>query len=232
MSARFLAFFFVIGALLLGAATPAAAHDITGTGDSIPEFLWMGVEHMVLGFDHLLFALGVVLLAGQVRRAAGLISLFALGHSVTLIAATLAEVSVSPRRVDIIIALSVAFVGVVGLFARPRTPAHWRWFGAAVLVFGLIHGLGLSTRLQQADVSSVSGILAFNVGIELGQLAVIAACVLVGRLVAYVAPGKVPGRMARRLGNVGLVLAGLVLAGLLVAQRWTEPVTNALANAV
>src|SRR4051794_20887011 len=114
------------------------AHDITGTGDSIPEFLWMGVTHMMLGWDHLLFALGVVLLAGKPRRAASMISLFALGHSVTLIAATLTETSVSPRRVDIIIALSVAFVGVVGVFARPRTPLHWRLFGAAVLGFGLI----------------------------------------------------------------------------------------------
>ncbi|GAA1838121.1 hypothetical protein GCM10009682_63370 [Luedemannella flava] len=198
------------------------AHDITGTGDSIPEFGWMGVTHMVLGWDHLLFALGVVLLAGSPRRAAGMISLFALGHSVTLIAATLTETSVSPRRVDIIIALSVAFVGVVGVFARPRTPLHWRLFGAAVLGFGLVHGLGLSTRLQEAEVSSVSGILAFNVGIELGQLAVIGVCVLVGWGLRRVAPGKVAGPTAHRVGYAGLVVAGIVLAGLLVAERWTE----------
>jgi hydrogenase/urease accessory protein HupE len=206
-------------------ASTVLAHDITGTGDSIPEFLWMGFTQMLLGWDHLLFALGVVLLAGEPRRAARLISLFALGHSVTLIAATLAEQMISPHRVDIIIALSVAFVGAVGVFARPRTPAHWRWFGAAVLGFGLIHGLGLSTRLQEADVSSVSGILAFNVGIELGQLAVILACVAAGRLLARLPRVRLDRPAVRRIGFVGLVVAGVFLAGLLYSEKWTRPAT-------
>lgn len=213
----------VTAAAVLAWPSAASAHDITGTGDSVPEFLWMGITHMLLGWDHLLFALGIVLLAGEPRRAARMISLFALGHSATLIAATLAEVTVSPRRVDLVIALSVAFVGVVGVFARPRTPVHWRWFGAAVLAFGLIHGLGLSTRLQQIDVGSVSGILAFNVGIEIGQLVVIAAGVLVGRLLSRYLPSRVPRPLGSRVAYVGLVVAGVVLAGLLYAERWTDP---------
>jgi hydrogenase/urease accessory protein HupE len=208
---------------VLGVPGVAFAHDITGTGDSVPEFLWMGIIHMLLGWDHLLFALGIVVLAGEPRRAAGMISLFAVGHSATLIAATLAEKQVSPHRVDIIIALSVAFVGAVGIFARPRTPAHWRLFGAAVLGFGLIHGLGLSTRLQEADVHSVSGILAFNVGIEIGQLTVILVGVLIGKLLARFVPGKIDQPITRRVAFIGLVVAGIALAGVLYAEKWTRP---------
>jgi hypothetical protein len=86
-----------------------------------------------------------VLLAGELHRAAKLISIFVVGHSITLIVGTLAAWQVNPAVVDIVIAASVVFVGVVGWIGRSQ---RWGWFSAAIFAFGLVHGLGLSTRLQ------------------------------------------------------------------------------------
>jgi hydrogenase/urease accessory protein HupE len=138
---------------------------------------------MLLGFDHLLFILGCVLLAGAARPAAKVITLFIVGHSLTLLVATLAGWTVSDTAVDIVIALSVVFVGIVGIRGRP---ADMRWFYAAIFGFGLIHGLGLSTRLQflgLPEEGAVSRIIAFNIGLEIGQLIVIGIVVGLGALV-------------------------------------------------
>jgi hydrogenase/urease accessory protein HupE len=119
---------------LADAGGPALAHGVAATGqESIAGFVELGITHMLTGWDHVLFVVGVVLLAWQPRRAAGLLSLFALGHSTTLITATLAGWHLDPAGVDIVIAGSVAFVGTVGLFGRPH---RYRWFGLAVLGFG------------------------------------------------------------------------------------------------
>ncbi|MEU4448420.1 HupE/UreJ family protein [Actinosynnema sp. NPDC050801] len=136
----------VLVAALAGSPGTASAHGIgSAAGLNAWQFIPLGIEHMLLGWDHLLFIAGIVLLAGELRRAAALISVFVLGHSTTLIVATLAGWQVDAVAVDVVIALSVLFVGVVGLIGRPK---DWRWFTLAILAFGLVHGLGLSTRLQ------------------------------------------------------------------------------------
>ncbi|WP_309235798.1 HupE/UreJ family protein [Amycolatopsis sp. SID8362] len=140
----------------------ASAHGISGSAadKNTLEFIPLGIEHMLLGWDHLLFIAGIVLLAGELRRAAKLISVFVLGHSTTLIAGTLAGWRVDATVVDIVIALSLVFVGVVG------------WFGLGVFAFGLVHGLGLSTRLQDLGLPEdglFGRVIAFNVGVEIGQ---------------------------------------------------------------
>jgi hydrogenase/urease accessory protein HupE len=163
--------------LLVGSAAPAYAHGIgdEAADKSILEFVPVGITHMLLGWDHLLFVAGVLLVAAEARLAAKLISLFVLGHSTTLIAATLAGWRVSPEAVDVVIVLSVVFVACVGMLGRPN---NFRWFGAAVLGFGLIHGLGLATRFQDIGIpetGELPRVIAFNVGIEIGQLTAIAA---------------------------------------------------------
>lgn len=111
---------------MVDAGRPVLAHGVAATGqESIAGFVELGITHMLTGWDHVLFVVGVVLLAWLPRRAAGLLSLFALGHSTTLIAATLAGWHLDPAGVDIVIAGSVAFVGTVGLFGRPH---RYRWF--------------------------------------------------------------------------------------------------------
>jgi hydrogenase/urease accessory protein HupE len=158
------------------------AHGLTTAADTVPGFVWLGFVHMMQGWDHLLFIGGVLLLAGRVRIAAGMVSLFALGHSCTLFTATVVGWRFDPLPVDVVIALSVAFVGVVALTGRPR---NWSWFGAAVFVLGLVHGLGLSTRLQALGLpadGTIPRVLAFNVGVELGQLLAVVVISAIGML--------------------------------------------------
>lgn len=171
----------------LAAPGAAFAHGIhPGSSDSVPDFVRIGFLHMLTGYDHLLFAAGVVLLAGQIRRAPKLISLFVAGHSLTLLIATLAGWRVSPAVVDVVLALSVAWVGLRLLQGRPE---RWRATEAAIFGFGLVHGLGLSTRLQDLQLPGggdlVARILAFNVGVELGQLAALTAIVGVALLLRH-----------------------------------------------
>lgn len=167
---------------------PASAHGIGGDAAtaSIPGFVGIGIEHMLLGWDHLLFVVGIVLLAGSARRGAKVISAFVVGHSLTLIVATLAGWQVNATLVDVVIVLSVAFVGGYGMLGRPQ---RWDIFTATVFAFGLIHGLGLSTRFQAlgvADEGVAWRLIAFNVGIEIGQLTAIMGMVAIGAVATMV----------------------------------------------
>jgi hydrogenase/urease accessory protein HupE len=202
----------VVGAILVGAlggmAAPASAHGVAGTGGSVASFVWSGFTHMITGWDHLLFIAGIVLLARQVGRAAKLISLFAVGHSTTLIIATLAQWRISPTAVDVVIALSVVFVGAAGFV---DLAPYWRWFAGYVFGFGLIHGLGLSTRLQDLGLPHeglLARVIAFNVGVELGQLAAVIAIFALGRMLAP----RITWRGARMAAHATLIVAGAVAA--------------------
>lgn len=191
------------------------AHGITGRATDLSTlgYVPLGIEHMLLGWDHLLFVLGIVLLAGQQRRAAKLISLFVLGHSLTLIAGTLLEWRISPVFVDGVIALSVVYIAVLGLRGRPD---DWTAVAAAVFGFGLVHGLGLSTRLQDLgipDAGLLGKTVAFNVGLELGQLLAVAVMVLVIRAVAP----RIARWEAIKRGAFGAMAVAGALGALLLA---------------
>ncbi|MFU8853580.1 HupE/UreJ family protein [Micromonospora sp. SL1-18] len=166
-----------------------------------PGFVWLGTMHMLARWDHLLFVGGILLLA---RRAAKLISLFALGHSITRLPpwsptgrSTRCSSTSSWR-------LSLVFVGVVGLPGRPK---DWAWFAAAVLAFGLAHGLGLSTRLQAIGLPSdgmIPRVLAFNIGVEIRQLIAVVGRFMLGDVLShYIPPLRNP-----RLSHKALVAAG------------------------
>jgi hydrogenase/urease accessory protein HupE len=162
---------------LLVAAPTAVAHGLGAEDPNRPvaEYLWLGTKHLLAGWDHLLFILAVVLVSGSLWRATKMLSLFVLGHSITLALATFQEWQVSTTFVDIVIALSVVAVAVAGLKWRPP---NWRLFGTGLFAFGLIHGLGLATRLQDLGVSDDSlawRVLLFNVGVEIGQAVAVLA---------------------------------------------------------
>ena len=161
---------------------PVQAHPMEGTnagfvqsvdGPAPGPFLYLGAKHMVTGYDHLLFLVGVIFFLRRLRDVVLYVSLFTLGHSLTLLVGVLADVSVNAYVIDAIIGLSVVYKGFenVGGFKRvfniaPNTRI-------AVLVFGLFHGLGLATKLQEFMVSDnglVANILSFNVGVEMGQI--------------------------------------------------------------
>jgi hydrogenase/urease accessory protein HupE len=224
--------------------TPAYAHGIGGEADdrSVLGFIPLGIEHMLLGWDHLAFIAGVLLLARSFRLSVNLISAFVVGHSATLILATLAGWEVNPLLVDAVIAASVAFVGCVGIFGRPE---RWGWFVAAVAGFGLIHGLGLATRFDALGLPAEGQlwkVIAFNVGIEIGQATAILAMLVVGLFVSTFltrpaqpgpgagdepvdegateeelpAPVRSRATLATQLASAALFMGGSVAAALLV----------------
>jgi len=137
---------------------------------------------MVTGYDHLLFLLGVIFFLYRMKDISLYVTLFAIGHSSTLLLGVLTDVSVSSYLVDAIIGLSVVYK------ALDNMGAYQRWFGfqpntkAATLVFGLFHGFGLATKLQDFNMSPdglIGNLLAFNVGVEIGQLLALGAILIV-----------------------------------------------------
>lgn len=173
--------------LIVALAGPgvASAHGLHGgSATSIPDYVWLGIRHIVGGWDHLLFIVGIVLLVRNTARAAKLITLFVAGHSTTLLIATLAGWELNASVVDVVIALSVAYIGWRVLRGMPQ---RWAPTAVAILAFGFVHGLGLSTRLQELALPSggalVARIFAFNIGVEIGQLSALAALVGLGVLI-------------------------------------------------
>lgn len=177
-------------ALLLLTCAAAFAHGVTGSdkafleqssGRQLIAFIYLGAKHMVTGYDHLLFLFGVVFFVHRMREVGAYVTLFAVGHSVTLLYGVLGGVHVNPHLVDAIIGLSVVYKALDNLGAFKR------WFGfqpdtrAAVLFFGFFHGFGLATKLQDFELSRdglVANILAFNVGVEIGQLLALSAILI------------------------------------------------------
>lgn len=142
-------------------------------------YVGLGVEHILGGADHLLFVLALFLLVGATRRLLATITAFTVAHSLTLALATLGMVHVPAKPVEAVIALSIVFVAaeiVHGLRGRPGITAQRPWLVA--FVFGLLHGLGFAGALAEVGVpphAIPTALLAFNVGVELGQLAFVAA---------------------------------------------------------
>lgn len=171
-------------ALFLFAAMPldAFAHGVTAgdkgyiletEGMRIGPFIYLGAKHMVTGYDHLLFLLGVIFFLYRMKAVATYVTLFALGHSTTLLIGVLTGVSVSAHLIDAIIGLSVVYKALDNL------GAFRRWFGiqpntkAATLIFGFFHGLGLATKILDYELSReglIPNLIAFNIGVETGQL--------------------------------------------------------------
>lgn len=142
-------------------------------------FVWLGVEHIWTGYDHLLFLLALLAVCASFRASVRVISCFTLGHSLTLVLATLDWVNVTARLAEPLIAASIVYVGVENLVRRGAEP---RGRGALTFGFGLIHGFGFASVLRELGVG-VNGsglalpLFSFNLGVELGQIA-IAAVVL------------------------------------------------------
>ncbi len=216
-------------ALLTGitlALLPVAglAHDMTETarermasGGHL-EVMWTGAEHMLSGYDHLLFLLGVMFFLSRFIDILKFVTAFTIGHTITLIAATYAGITANHYLIDAVIAVTVAYKGFENL------NGFRRWLGInapnlllMVFIFGLIHGFGLSARLQAVtlaeDPALLSKILLFNVGVEFGQIA--ALMVMAFAIRAW---QRVSGwTLFSRIANIGLIIAGI---GLLIFQLY------------
>ena len=149
-------------------------------GPAVAAFTYLGAKHMVTGIDHLLFLVGVVFFLHRLKDVVLYVSLFTLGHSITLIVGVLSGVTMNAFAVDAIIGLSVAYKAFENMGGLERTFGYspdTRW---AVLVFGLFHGLGLATKVQElylAEDGLLVNLLSFNVGVELGQFTALAGVV-------------------------------------------------------
>ena len=142
------------------------------TGMQLMPFIYLGAKHMVTGYDHLLFLFGVIFFLYRLREVGIYVTLFAIGHSVTLLYGVLSGTHVNAHLVDAIIGLSVVYKALDNLGAFQRFLGVQPNTKAAVLIFGFFHGFGLATKLQEFTLAPdglVANIVAFNVGVELGQ---------------------------------------------------------------
>lgn len=213
-----------------GALSQAFAHGVAaGDKGYIQEtsgivffpFVYLGAKHMITGYDHLLFLFGVIFFLYRMKDVATYVTMFAVGHSVTLLLGVMTGVSVSAFLIDAIIGLSVVYKALDNL------GAFQRWFGfqpntkAATLIFGLFHGFGLATKLQDFELSPdglFANLVAFNIGVELGQILALAGILI---LMGF---WRKTGSFWRHayaanvvLMTLGFVLTGYQLVGFIIA---------------
>lgn len=173
---------------LFGIIPDAFAHGVTvgdkgyiqeTTGVHIIPFIYLGAKHMMTGYDHLLFLLGVIFFLYRMKDVTIYVSLFAVGHVITLLSGVLMEISISAYIIDAIIGFSVVYK------ALDNMGAFQRWFGfqpntkIATFLFGLMHGFGLATKILDYELSPdglLANLIFFNIGVELGQI--LALCVI------------------------------------------------------
>ncbi len=212
--------------LMLGmsflSADNALAHGVT-TGDKgyiqessggtlILPFIYLGAKHMVTGYDHLLFLVGVLFFLYNTKHITKYVSLFALGHIITLLAGVFFNIQINAFIIDAIIGFSVVYKGLDNIGAFPR------WFGfepnksVSTMVFGLFHGFGLATKLQEFELAReglLVNLISFNVGVEIGQI-----LALVAILIAMNFWRKTPSFWRHAyVANTALMTAGFVLMG-------------------
>lgn len=191
----------------------------TVNGAAVAPLLYLGAKHMVTGYDHLLFLVGVIFFLYRLKDILLYVSLFTLGHSVTLLAGALGGIRVNPFLIDAIIGLSIVYKGFENMGGFRRFLGFQPNTRIAVLVFGLFHGFGLATKLQEFALSRnglVTNIVSFNVGVELGQLAALTA-VLIGLTYWRGHPGYLKHAYAT---NALLMTAGFVLVGYQLTGYW------------
>jgi len=181
------------------------------SGQALLAFAYLGAKHMITGYDHLLYLFGVIFFLHRPKDIAVYVTLFAVGHSITLLGGVLADINVNVYLVDAVIGLSVAYKAFENL------DGFRKFFNVspnpkiAVFLFGLVHGFGLATKLQALTLSAeglVANIIAFNVGVEIGQLlALVFLLVLINAL-------RAGGSFERnaRVFNYVLMFAGFSLA--------------------
>lgn len=216
----------LLGLLLVNLSFGVLAHGVDdntrvfleqNTGMQFIPFIYIGAKHMFTGYDHILFLVGVIFFLYRSRDVLLYVSMFTIGHSITLLWGVLGDIQVNPYLIDAIIGFSVVYKGFdnlggfKGVFARqPNTKL-------AVLIFGLFHGFGLATKLQEFELAPdglVANMIAFNIGVELGQFMALAFIVIVinfwRKLPSFERFSTITNTM---LMSAGVMLIGLQLTG-------------------
>jgi hypothetical protein len=225
VSRRVTALFLTLLALYASSVAQALAHNVTpGDAGYIQEiwgvhiipFIYLGAKHMVTGYDHILFLLGVVFFLYKMKDVAIYVSIFAVGHSVTMLLGVWYGWGINAYIIDAIIGLSVVYKALDNL------GAYQKWFGvqpntkAATLIFGLFHGTGLATKIleyQIAEDGLLANLIAFNVGVEIGQLLALAVILIV---MGYWRRSPNFMRQAT-VANIIMIVLGVILTGQQIA---------------
>jgi hypothetical protein len=217
-------------ALLLIAPQVASAHGVSSrdgeflqslTGSAVVPLMYLGAKHMVTGYDHLLFLVGVIFFLYRLKDILLYVSLFTVGHSLTLLAGAIGGLQVNPFLIDAIIGLSIVYKGFENVGGFQRLLGFQPDTRAAVLIFGLFHGLGLATKLQEFQLSKnglVTNIVSFNVGVEIGQFLALTA-VLIALSYWRTRSGYLRHAF---LTNAVLMTGGFVLAGYQLAGYFLD----------
>jgi hypothetical protein len=218
----------LLAILIAGLVLPstALAHNVSKRdasfvestqGAAIAPFLYLGAKHMVTGYDHLAFLVGVIFFLYRLKDIVLYVSLFTLGHSITLLAGVLGGIHANSYVVDAIIGFSVVYKAFDNMDGFKRFLGFEPNTKLAVLIFGLFHGFGLATKLQDLDLSKnglVTNIVSFNVGVEIGQVLALTA-VLILLSLWRTRSGFLRHAFATNavLMTVGFILTGYQIAG-------------------
>ena len=217
----------ILVAMLAVALWPCtvAAHNVSkrdasfvqaNRGTAVGAFMYLGAKHMVTGYDHLLFLVGVIFFLYRLKDIVQYVSLFTLGHSTTLLLGVFGHVRANPYLIDAVIALSVVYKGFDNMGGFQRFLGFEPNTKLAVLIFGLFHGFGLATKLQELVLSQsglVTNIISFNVGVEIGQVLALSA-VLIGLSYWRMQGGFMKHAFA---ANTALMTGGFILLSYQVA---------------
>lgn len=219
----------IVAAGLLAVATPVLAHGVSGgdadylasvTGVQFWPYFYLGAKHMFTGYDHLLFLLGVVFFLYRLKDVTIYVTMFSIGHSLTLLLGVLSGLRLDAYIVDAIIGLSVVYKAFDNLGGFQRILGYAPNQKAIVFGFGLIHGFGLATKLQDISLSRdglVTNMIAFNLGVEAGQVAALAFILTVMQLWRAT---PLFGKQAAAV-NVGLMAAGFTLVQTQLYGYWS-----------
>jgi HupE / UreJ protein len=206
---------------ILGIVPDAIAHGVT-SGDKgyIQEsvgvlpvpFIYLGAKHMMTGYDHLLFLLGVIFYLYRCKDITTYVTLFAIGHVITLLSGVIFKVGINAYIIDAIIGFSIVYK------ALDNMGAYKRWFGfqpnpkAATLIFGLFHGFGLATKILEYELPQdglIFNLIFFNIGVEIGQILALGVILIA---ISYWRKSKSFQRHAYN-ANVFLMMLGFLLMG-------------------
>ena len=199
-----------------------AAFVVANQGRAIAAFMYLGAKHMVTGYDHLLFLVGVIFFLYRLKDVVAYVSLFTIGHSVTLLAGVLGGIHANSYVIDAIIGFSVVYKAFDNMNGFKRLFGFQPNTKIAVLIFGLFHGFGLATKLQEFSLSAnglVTNIVSFNVGVEIGQVLALTA-VFIGLSYWRTRSGFLRHAFATNtlLMTGGFILVGYQLTGYMVAR--------------
>lgn len=220
----------IVFLLICFASATAYAHGVddetqsfllTNKGVAFGPFMYIGAKHMLTGYDHLLFLVGVIFFLYRPREILLYVSFFTIGHSLTLLLGVMADINVNAYLIDAIIALSIVYKGFDNLGGFKKFFGKQPNTKIAVLIFGLFHGFGLATKLQEFEFDKEGlfvNLLGFNLGVEIGQFLALGLVLLVlgvwRRYSSYMKFSNIT--------NIALMAAGFLLLGFQLAGYFTS----------